>query len=1311
MNEISGYELAQEIISKRDEDAVATILRYAGDAECDYLELKASVLARQQDLGPGEQPEDMYWNIAKELIALMNTRGGLLVIGVTDGKNHDAVPLRENDKDNIIDNEGIEAYIRKVIEANVVPQNQEWTYKNRKYCVPPSKNLWNHLQVQKLNYLGETVVAFLVEPCDEKDFITVKSHWSDGREAPEILPRRRKGHIGECELLSDVTDIFNHIQTRRTKDPILGARLAELLSTQKGFKLDTLPERNEEFCGREKEMEKIRKLLTAGKIPILHGEPGTGKTELACEFAHRYKGRYPGGCLFLNMENVHSWPTTLNMIYANPRVRQALGHIPSQNEKDRTSWLFNRLISNLDRGNILVILDNMDDETALTYNELKKGYLAEYLSGPRRVCIIGTTRVVKTNFGSRSKELAEVVELENLEPEAAFNLIKKRMPPRTAEEEDSLRKIVKELGHHAWSTEISGSFLSKNYDKLPPPPLESYLKILIEDKSNIKDNSQTLRENGMSVKDLLRPTIKQLEEKEGDIGKHAITLAKCIAFFPNTGVSETPLRFIWRNLFKYPERTSDGLLDEFNSSRSLLRQYALIGSDTTSRRIRMHHLTQSFFRTLDGGKAARHLAEKLSKTIASDPHCPPHFWAEIAKDNILMSHCPWKALDGSASHDIVSANPEEFASKIDWRKLDGYDIADLLISHPELSKRVRSFEVLYHDDSESPCKAFAMLLASRPDPFAAKCDFSRFSPRDVVHLLAHQPQLANHCKPALTNFNRKDWSRLLSQQPNLLDDNNSIGNICKWDQFKKDDWMRLLAAKPNLATDPRFTSTHSLADFSTFKWAYLLSSNPRHFMNHPDCPRDKIAESSRATILILSRQPWLADRTGSENPPLNFNFKNLSPLQWAQLLSIQPDLSKFCDKVGGWAHFTGRDWSLLLEKQPQFAGRCNFSKLDGNDWGQLLVFQPQLATPDAWKCMASQPHSEFLSPLVRVIYNHPELAESQQRDLSSISSSGKRMLLSRIPALANQIDIHAFPPREWARLVVSAPNFAEDCPFDKLNPVELAVILNDQPHLEDTIKKKVPYEQWQLAQKIHEEKTRALRLSDFLWHFDDARMSCNLKKLIVYSANLSWTYFILGMFRQSKFYLGFLAKCLKRTTLTTLAGEAMPVRRPTSVIPSLSTMLDMRKKQSNHFETGDDLSNVDIFVHRFKKAKAAAINLACFKKSLRAHKLSPAIHDIANFSSQKTKDKISELKKKRHEIVCLNFEERMPFSFHDKKKQESVSLFHDESRYFDNSRQENLEFDLVVTISPMIFGGIPKDVGERILQAIVNRPSKHELSQ
>lgn len=72
--------------------------------------------------------------------------------------------------------------------------------------------------------------------------------------------------------------------------------------------LSNIPSRLQRpFVGRVKDLTAIEERLGApGKesVLILHGAPGTGKSELAREFARRQRDRYPGGAFLLNVSTL-----------------------------------------------------------------------------------------------------------------------------------------------------------------------------------------------------------------------------------------------------------------------------------------------------------------------------------------------------------------------------------------------------------------------------------------------------------------------------------------------------------------------------------------------------------------------------------------------------------------------------------------------------------------------------------------------------------------------------------------------------------------------------------------------------------------------------------------------------------------------------------------------------------------------------------------------------------------------------------------------------------------------------------------------
>jgi tetratricopeptide (TPR) repeat protein len=62
--------------------------------------------------------------------------------------------------------------------------------------------------------------------------------------------------------------------------------------------------RNPLFTGRDNELRDIGELLDGGAYVAVVGTGGLGKTQLAAEYAHAARARYPGGVFWLNMEQL-----------------------------------------------------------------------------------------------------------------------------------------------------------------------------------------------------------------------------------------------------------------------------------------------------------------------------------------------------------------------------------------------------------------------------------------------------------------------------------------------------------------------------------------------------------------------------------------------------------------------------------------------------------------------------------------------------------------------------------------------------------------------------------------------------------------------------------------------------------------------------------------------------------------------------------------------------------------------------------------------------------------------------------------------
>lgn len=205
---ISGYQLAEHLLS---EGGVGALLRYAGNAETDWLELKAGMCLLPEDRKKGETEKDLYWNIAKEVIALMNTSGGALVIGIHD-KTLNLVPLEENDPRHILAEKGIDGYVREFVRSNVWPSSLSWTYRGKTWeladkQVPTDLISYHHAPYSGPDGRTGEVVVLLVKPSEK-----IRLAKEDRKSS--VLLKRTRGKVGEAVPIYDY-DEFDKYKTTR----------------------------------------------------------------------------------------------------------------------------------------------------------------------------------------------------------------------------------------------------------------------------------------------------------------------------------------------------------------------------------------------------------------------------------------------------------------------------------------------------------------------------------------------------------------------------------------------------------------------------------------------------------------------------------------------------------------------------------------------------------------------------------------------------------------------------------------------------------------------------------------------------------------------------------------------------------------------------------------------------------------------------------------------------------------------------------------------------------------------------------------
>ena len=185
--QLNGYDFASYILN-HPQGGVEALLHLSGNGESSWLELKAGMCLLPEDEKRGEKPDDLYWNIAKAIIEIANTAGGILFIGIDD-KSHKAVPLESNDPEKIIEKNGLEDYRRRKILAKIWPENKKWIARKDRWTIEDDIPA-DLVSVIGWKYQNENIAAILIKP------VSPCIHVWKNEEVEQILARHT-GEIGQ----------------------------------------------------------------------------------------------------------------------------------------------------------------------------------------------------------------------------------------------------------------------------------------------------------------------------------------------------------------------------------------------------------------------------------------------------------------------------------------------------------------------------------------------------------------------------------------------------------------------------------------------------------------------------------------------------------------------------------------------------------------------------------------------------------------------------------------------------------------------------------------------------------------------------------------------------------------------------------------------------------------------------------------------------------------------------------------------------------------------------------------------------------
>ncbi|MEH2461729.1 tetratricopeptide repeat protein, partial [Nostoc sp.] len=204
------------------------------------------------------------------------------------------------------------------------------------------------------------------------------------------------------------------------------------------------------FVGRDEKLVELHKKLLqndSAAIFALTGMAGMGKTELATQYAHRYKVNYPGGLCWLDVRkpDLAAEIVEFAQFYMKLEVPQTL-----LTSLEQAKWCWHNWQPQT--GLVLVVLDNVDDATNWENSR-------QVLPTDNRFCILMTTRL--RNLGSTVQQIT----LDELSPNDALKLLTALLDEndrRVQREPQTAANLCKWLGYLPLGLQLVGAYLAED---------------------------------------------------------------------------------------------------------------------------------------------------------------------------------------------------------------------------------------------------------------------------------------------------------------------------------------------------------------------------------------------------------------------------------------------------------------------------------------------------------------------------------------------------------------------------------------------------------------------------------------------------------------------------------------------------------------------------------------------------------------------------------------------------------------------------------------------------------------------------------
>ncbi len=235
------------------------------------------------------------------------------------------------------------------------------------------------------------------------------------------------------------------------------------------------------------------------------------------------------------------------------------------------------------------------------------------------------------------------------------------------------------------------------------------------------------------------------------------------------------------------------------------------------------------------------------------------------------------------------------------------------------------------DTWEEQCAVYLPTIRDlQNDPESFRIDerlWRKMNGEHLTTLFYWQPKYIGQCpREKVDIIDGSNWVWLLQRAPDVHELLEPAGArftaICIWEKLSGDNWAELLCECSEF--DNKIEGHWDKLNGEN--WAELLCKRPEFA---DKCDWDKL-EWKQVRPLLESGDSTLAQKCRKWQKWDQLDWNQLTGNGWVLLLRNFRDFDGKID--GHWDKLDGKNWVALLHERPEFAPKCNWSKLNYADW-------------------------------------------------------------------------------------------------------------------------------------------------------------------------------------------------------------------------------------------------------------------------------------------------------------------------------------------------------------------------------------------